>query len=82
MESKMISYTRLAVILGCMVAAGNLYALTAPDETDPASARETAAQKDNPPVKQPPRQPAKPADTFEPTERIDADSAVSFPVDI
>ena len=72
----------LVLILGCMLASGNLYALTAPDEKKAASSRETAEEKHSPPVKQRPRQPAKPAATFKPSERIGADSAVSFPVDI
>ncbi|MGB5339090.1 MAG: hypothetical protein WBO06_08355 [Gammaproteobacteria bacterium] len=78
----MMRYTILPVILGCLAATGPLYALTAQDEKDATTARETAAQKRSPPVEQRPRQPAKPAATFRPSEKIGADSAVSFPVDI
>ena len=82
MELNMMRYSTLLVMLGCMIATGTLYALTAPDEKDATTARETAAQKRSPPVEQRPRQPAKPAATFKPSEKIGADSAVSFPVDI
>ena len=72
----------LVLILGCMLATGSLYALTAQDEQKAANSRETADEKRRPPVKQRSQQPAKPAATFKPSEKIGADSAVSFPVDI
>jgi hypothetical protein len=65
-----------------MAVTGPLYALTAPEEKAAATAPETAPQKRSAPVEQRPRQPAKPAATFKPSEKIGADSAVSFPVDI
>jgi len=82
MESKMMCYSKLLVILGCMAATGNLYALSAADDSEATTKQQTEPQKRSPPVKQSPRQSAKPAATFKPSERIGADSAVSFPVDI
>jgi hypothetical protein len=80
----MMRYSRLAVILACIAASGSLYALTAQDEKAAATDRDTAAQKQqsSTSVKQRPRKAKKPATTFKPSERIGADSAVSFPVDI
>ncbi|NNJ93531.1 MAG: hypothetical protein HKP57_02185 [Halobacteria archaeon] len=75
-------FAELLLILGCMLASGNLCALTAQDEKKAASSRDTAEEKHRPPVKQRAQQPAKPAATFKPSEKIGADSAVSFPVDI
>ncbi len=73
---------KLLLILSCMLASGTLYALTAQDEKKATNSRETADEKHRPPAKQRPQKPAKPAATFKPSERIGADSAVSFPVDI
>ena len=75
-------YSRLLVILSCLAACGNLYALSAEDEKEAATARESATGKRSPPAKQSPRPARKPAATFKPSEKIGADSAVSFPVDI
>ena len=72
----------LAVILACMTASGNLYALSAADDSKTKSAQQTEPEKSSQPAKQSTRQSAKPAATFKPSERIGADSAVSFPVDI
>lgn len=72
----------LVLILSCMLVCGSLYALAAKDEKETANSRETADEKNRPPVKQRSQKPAKPAATFKPSERIGADSAVSFPVDI
>ena len=77
----MMRYTRLVVILTCMVAGGNLYAESAADKSE-ATPPQTELEKRSPPVKQSPRQATKPATTFKPAEKIGADSAVSFPVDI
>ncbi|MGB5261281.1 MAG: hypothetical protein WBO34_12260 [Gammaproteobacteria bacterium] len=84
MGSIMMYYSRLAVILACIAASGSLYALTAPDDKAAATDRDTDAQeqKPDPSAKQNPRKAKKPATTFNPSERIGADSAVSFPVDI
>lgn len=72
------------LLILCLTASGRLYALTAADDSGTQS-RPPAPEKHSPPVKQhpsPSTKPAKPAATFKPTERIGADSAVSFPVDI
>lgn len=85
MESKLMNHTRLAVILGTMLLTANPYADTRPDEQKASDTRETAADKNGPSTKQrtrKPAKPAKPATTFRPSEKISADSAVSFPVDI
>ena len=63
-----------------MAATGSLYALSAAEDKDSTMTQQP--QKGSPPVKQSPRKSAKPAATFRPSERIGADSAVSFPVDI
>ena len=80
----MMRYSTLAVFLVSLAASGTLYALTAQDEKTATTDRETAAdkQKTAPSVKQTPRKTKKSATTFKPSERIGADSAVSFPVDI
>jgi len=78
----MMRYSRLALIFVCITATGTVYALTAQDEKDASTTRDTATQKRSPPVKQSPKKTKKPATTFKPSERIGADSAVSFPVDI
>jgi hypothetical protein len=70
------------VMLGCLAAIGSLHALTVEDEKQPAQSTETTAEESSPPAKQSPRPRAKPATTFKPSEKIGADSAVSFPVDI
>ena len=75
-------YSRLLVILGCVAACGNLYALSVEDDKEAATARESAPEKRSPPAEQSSRPARKPAATFKPSERIGADSAVSFPVDI
>ena len=71
-----------AVMLGCLAAAGNLYALEAGDEKPAAKPPEQATEKRSLPAKQSPRPARKPAATFTPSEKIGADSSVSFPVDI
>jgi hypothetical protein len=75
-------FAELLLTLGCVLATASLYALTAEDEKKATNSRETADKQHRPPVKQRSQQPAKPAATFKPSERIGADSAVSFPVDI
>ena len=84
LESTMMRYSGLALILACIAASGNLYALTAQDGRGAPTEQEAAAQKQNPApsAKQRPQKTKKPAATFKPSERIGADSAVSFPVDI
>ena len=82
MEPKMMRYSRLMMMLGCMVVTGILFAQPAADDSKATTTQQTEPQKRSPPVKQRTRQPEKPATTFKPSERISADSAVSFPVDI
>ena len=78
----MMRYSRLVVILTCMVAGGNLYAESAADKSEATTTQQTEPEKQSLPVKQAPRKTTKPATTFKPSEKIGADSAVSFPVDI
>ncbi len=72
------------VLLACMFATGNLSAQSTADdrETTTTQQPEPEPQQRRPPVKPSPQQPAQPAPTFKPSEKIGADSAVSFPVDI
>jgi len=74
---------RFPVFLILTVAAVNLYALTlpekekAPDKATPQTRQEkTPSGQNRIPV------PTAPVKNFTPTEKIKADSAVSFPVDI
>jgi hypothetical protein len=78
----MLRFITLITILTCMATTGTLYALSAAEDRETTTSQQTESGKHSPPVKQRPRQPAKPAATFKPSERIGADSAVSFPVDI
>ena len=72
----------LLIVLSTLLFAGNAAALSTDDATQP-QVGQAATQKDKGPAKTGGgRQPAKPAGTFRPTEKISADSAVSFPVDI
>jgi hypothetical protein len=69
----------LLVLTGLLFAA-NLQALsTGEDKQQPTG--QAVTQKYKPPASNS-KQPGAPADTFTPTEKIGADSAVSFPVDI
>ena len=72
----------LLVVATCLAAAGNLYAQQATEAAGPGTTRQAQPETRVPPVKQDIRQPAKPAATFTPSEKIGADSAISFPVDI
>jgi hypothetical protein len=78
----MVRFSGLVVVLGCLAATGAPYALAAEDEKQPATATETATEQPGLPARQDPQPVRKPAATFTPTEKIGADSAVSFPVDI
>jgi hypothetical protein len=79
---QMIRWLTLVVILACMTVATNLYAQPAAGAAEAGTAQEAQPEKQVPPAKQDARQPAKPAATFTPSEKIGADSAISFPVDI
>ena len=82
MESKMMRYTRLGVLLVCLAAGGNPYAQSADDDTGAGTTQQTEPAERTPPEKKSPRQTQKPVPVFKPSEKISADSAVSFPVDI
>jgi hypothetical protein len=82
MGKKSMQYFNLLVVLGCIVAAGNLYAQQPTDAAGADTTRQAQPEERVPSVKQGSRQPAKPAATFTPSEKIGADSAISFPVDI
>ena len=80
---QMMRFLTLIVMLVCMTASGNLYAEPAADDSETTTTQQTEEpEKHSPPVKQTPRKTTKPATTFKPSEKIGADSAVSFPVDI
>ena len=72
----------LATMLGCMAVTANLHAESAADKSEATPTQQTEPEKHSSPAKQAPRKAAKPATTFKPSEKIGADSAVSFPVDI
>ena len=74
----MMRLLTLLVMLGSVAAAGNLYAQPAAD----VEAGTPAQQQQKPPAGKSAKPAGKPASTFTPSEKISADSAVSFPVDI
>ena len=69
------------LVLPGLLLAGNLQALSS-DTDKPQPTGKTAVQTTRPATGNSSRQSGKPAPTFTPTEKIGADSAVSFPVDI
>jgi len=70
------------MISACLFAGGFLYAAAAQDKEDVKKPGATAAGTPAAGDKKSSRRSQKPATTFKPSERIRADSAVSFPVDI
>lgn len=70
----------LLVLTGLLFAA-NLQALST-EEGKQQPGGQAVTQKYKPPPASSSKPPRAPADTFTPTEKIGADSAVSFPVDI
>ena len=70
------------MMFGSMLALGNLHAVDKQDDRKAPGPQETAVEKPDPPATARPRERSKPATTFRPSEKISADSAVSFPVDI
>ena len=64
----------------CILLAGNLYAATPADDERTDEEQETQQQVK--PVDSSKLQTSTPAITFTPSEKVGADSAVSFPVDI
>ena len=70
----------LLFVLSGLLLAGNLQALTpATDKPQPPAGKVVTQQ---PAASDSSRPSGKPAATFTPTEKIGADSAVSFPIDI
>jgi len=78
----MMRFVTLIVMLVCISASGNLQADPAVDDSETTTTQQAGPEQHRPPVIQAPRKAAKPATTFKPSEKIGADSAVSFPVDI
>ena len=72
---------RQILFLVLLVAAADLYALTPPGQEDSADPP-TMPQAQEDEVERARQGTAAPAPSFSPTEKIEADSAVSFPVDI
>ncbi len=70
----------LLVVLAGLLCVGNLYALSVDTDEKP-QVRKVETQKYQPAARDGSK-PASSAATFKPTEKISADSAVSFPVDI
>jgi len=70
----------LLLVLACPALTGNVDAQAAADEASPEATREAVEQGARTPL--PPRPSQQPEPTFNPSEKIRADSAVSFPVDI
>lgn len=72
-------------MLACLAMDTNLYAQQATDAAAAGTTQQAQPEKPEkrvPPAGQDSRQAAKPAATFTPSEKISADSAISFPVDI
>ena len=67
------------LVLPGLLLAGNLQALSPDTDKQPPPGKQATQ---NPAAGNRSRQTGKPAATFTPTEKIGADSAVSFPVDI
>ena len=70
------------VLTACLAASGCVYAATTQEQKDAAAAPRTDVAKPGATDNNSARRSNKSATTFEPTEKIRADSAVSFPVDI
>ena len=72
----------LVLLLSGLLLAGNVQALS-PDTDKQQVSGQAATQQDQPSAsKDSSKRSGKPAATFNPSEKIGADSAVSFPVDI
>jgi hypothetical protein len=78
----MMRLLTLFVMLGSVAAAGNLHAQPAADTVKGTPAQPAVPQQQTPPAGKSAKPAGKPAATFNPSEKISADSAVSFPVDI
>jgi len=73
---------RFSLLLCCMLASVNLCAQSTNDDSTAAAQPPPEPVTGSEPVVQRPQPSNKPAASFRPSERIDADNAVSFPVDI
>jgi hypothetical protein len=74
----------VSLIVFCLGVSGALYAQSGGDDerVGMPDADRVEATTPEPPARERPRQVSKPSPTFNPSEKIGADSAVSFPVDI
>lgn len=79
MRKPLLGLTFLLLILGLVLVSPDTPA-DDPQETTPTETPEAAEPPAEEPLEGPPG--GEPLDTFEPTEKLTADSAVSFPVDI
>ncbi|MDH3830888.1 MAG: hypothetical protein OEU63_06635 [Gammaproteobacteria bacterium] len=73
------------ILLAALLCAGKLHALSVDDEKrsqDDSSVQQQSQSRKNQAPEKSGKKAAAPVSTFKPTERISADSAVSFPVDI
>jgi len=79
----MTPYPRMLLMAACLAVNGVLHAQSVQDR-DRTGAPDPGQESNapGPPDREPPRQAPRPAATFNPSEKIGADSAVSFPVDI
>jgi len=78
----MMRYAGLILISLWLGASLVLPAVAAQDERGDRATSEAGAATSGTRNQKPPPRPRKPANTFKPSEKIRADSAVSFPVDI
>jgi hypothetical protein len=73
------------ILLATLLCAGKLHALSVDDDKrsqDGSSVKQQPETRKYQAPEKPAKKSAAPVSTFTPTERISADSAVSFPVDI
>ena len=75
-------FISLLSMLVCLAATGNLQAQPAADIAEGVPAQPAAPRQQTPSAGKSAKPAGKPATTFNPSEKISADSAVSFPVDI
>ena len=75
----------ILILLAVLLCAGELHALSVDDDKrsqDDSSVQQQSQSRKNQAPEKSGKKAAAPVSTFKPTERISADSAVSFPVDI
>jgi hypothetical protein len=75
----------ILILLAVLLYAGELHALSVDDDKRSQDGSSVKQQPENRKIQAPEKsgkKAAAPVSTFKPTERISADSAVSFPVDI